>query len=293
MAFPGATRQSTSIHRLHRAGRIGKIGATLLIVSSFAGLFAPIAFLLNAQSVLNPNLPAYALIAIFSEPARLLVIADVIAILGVVLLAAAMALVLVALARRGKPRPFVALLLGGVALACLAAWVPLMLNTQNQARGAITTVDAAAATGGYSIASLLLLGAGLAYMAFTIRIEHGIKHHKLTSLWWPAYGAVNVLGSVAIAGFFAGSLSGVGSTDALSLGLALKMTLVPMLGVLAYGDLKDRFPQWQNMHLIEPTRVWDPAVAAAPVPEQNPWEAFDPLPSQSSDPNMVIPEGPK
>jgi hypothetical protein len=272
---------------------MGKFGAAFLIVSSFAAFFAPIVFLLNAQSVLNPDLPAFALIALFSEPARILVIADYVAILGVVLLAAALAQVLIALTLRGKPRPLVPLLFGGVALLCLTLWVPVMLSSQNQARGAITTVDAATATGGYSIASILLLVAGLAYMAFTIRIEHGVKHRRLTSLWWPAYGAVNVLGSVAIAGFFAGSLSGVGSTDALSLGLALKMTLVPMLGVMAYGDLKDRFPVWRDVHLIEQTRVWDPAVAAANVPEPAPWEALDPLASQSSDPDMVIPGGPR
>jgi hypothetical protein len=36
----------------------------------------------------------------------------------------------------------------------------------------------------------------------------------------------------------------------LSLGLVLKVTLVPMLGVLAYGDLKDRIQRWADLRLM-------------------------------------------
>jgi len=247
---------------LHLAAPVGKFGATLLIVSSFTAMFAPIVFLLNAESVLDPDLPASGLIALFSDPARLLAISDFVAILGIVLLGAAVAVVLIGLVRADKPVSAAAFLSGGVVFGCLALWVPLMLYSQGQARGAITTLDAAAATGGWSLASLVLLVATLAYLAFTARIEHGVHHRRLTSYWWPAYAAVNVFGSVAIAGYFARLASGFEFAEALSLGLVLKVTLIPMLGVMAYGDLKDRFPMWRTLHLMDPYKAT--TVARAP-----------------------------
>ena len=65
--------------------------------------------------------------------------------------------------------------------------------------------------------------------------------------WWPVYGAVNVFGSLAIAGFFQGLAAGNPNTDAFTIGLVVKMTLVPVLGVLAYRDLFDRFPSWARI----------------------------------------------
>jgi hypothetical protein len=168
-------------------------------------------------------------------------------------------LVLLALVRGDRRVSLLTFALGCAVLLCLVSWVSVMLYAQGQARGTILTVDAAAATGGWGVASLLLLVASLAYMSLTLRVENGEGKRSLTSFWWPAYGAVNVLGSVAIAGFFAGSPSGAGRSDALSLGLVLKVTLIPMLGVMAYGDLKDRFPRWARVPLMEPPKV--PAAA--------------------------------
>ena len=288
MAAKSAPPDPASSPWLHLAGPLGKVGASFVIASSFAALFAPIVFLLNAESVLDPDMPASGFIALFSDPARVLTISDFLAILGVVVLAAAMAIVLLGLVRGDKPLAIGSFLLGGVVLVCLASWVPFMLYAQGTARGTISTVDAAAATGGWSLASLLLLVASLAYMAFTIRIENGVKHRRLTSFWWPAYGAVNVLGSVAVAGFFATTPLGAGSTDALSLGLVLKVTLIPMFGVMAYGDLKDRFPRWAELRLLEPATV----TAVAPAPIEAPPVAV-PLNALSTPTRkMVIPREP-
>jgi len=287
LAFKSVPPDPASSPWLHLAAPLGKFGIALLIVSSFAAMFAPLVFLLEAESVLDPDAPASAPIALFADPGRVLAIADFVAILGVVLLSAAMALVLLALARGDNPLSLVTFLIGGAVLVCLAAWVPIMVYSQVQARGAISTLDAAAATGGWSIASLLLLAASLAYMAFTIRFENGVKHRRLTSYWWPAYGAVNVLGSVAIAGFFAESATGAGNTEALSLGLVLKVTLIPMLGVMAYGDLKDRFPRWADQRLMDPAKA--EAVAPAPSATSTAGVPFDPLSAPTR--RLLIPRG--
>lgn len=256
----------TSSPWLHIAAPVGKFGASFCIVASFAALLAPIVFLLNIASpiqsapVQNPS-PVSSLIALFSDAGHVLAISDFIAIVGVSLLTFAMFLVLLAFVRGDKPMSLVTFASGAVVMACLGGWVPVMAVAQGQSRGTITSVEAAAATGGWGVASVLLLAAGLAYLFLTLRVENGIKKRRLTSLWWPVYGAVNLLGSVAIASVFAGDSSGR-SVDALSLGLVLKVTLVPMLGVMAYGDLKDRFPRWEHVPLMEPPPV-EPAVPVA------------------------------
>lgn len=82
---------------------------------------------------------------------------------------------------------------------------------------------------------------------------------------WPVYAAVNMLGAVAIAGFFEGLAAGNPNVDALTLGLVLKVTLIPMLGVLAYRDLYDGFPAWARIGEAETPRTV-PALAMVPPP---------------------------
>ena len=72
------------------------------------------------------------------------------------------------------------------------------------------------------------------------------------------YAAVNVFGSLAIAGFFQGLAAGNPNFDAFTLGLVVEMTLVPVLGVLAYRDLLDRFPGWGRL----PAALVTPVVVA-------------------------------
>ena len=80
--------------------------------------------------------------------------------------------------------------------------------------------------------------------------------------WWPVYGAVNVFGSLAIAGFFQGLAAGNPNTDAFTIGLVVKMTLVPVLDVLAYRDLYDRVPTWARI----PTKVVAPVAVPVATP---------------------------
>ena len=286
---------------LHLAGPLGKVGASFLIVSSFSALFAPIAFLVDAPSLLDPNAPASSFIALFADPSRLLAIGDFLALLGIIVLSAAMAIVILGLARGDKRVPVAAFLLGAVSLLCLVAWVPMMVYYQGTARGAITTLDAAAATGGWSLASLLLLVASLAYTGCALRVEGHVKPHKLSSLWWPVFGAVNLLGSVAIAGFFQGLAIGAEIFQSLSLGLVLKVTLIPMFGVLAYGDLKDRFPRWMDLHVMDPYRATtvlrEPQEAmdyGAPTRSGGPdsWVTVTRKRRTADDPTMVRPRPP-
>ena len=256
------------------AAPVGKIATYLLVGACFLQLFAPLAFLSNFRDRADPNGPGGPLILFLSDPVRLLALGDFVSILGVVILACAVFLILFGLIRADKRVRIDAFLLGLLVFACLVAWIPVMAYAQGRATGSLSDLDAAAATGGWGIASLLLLGASLAYLFFTVRLENGTKGLKLGSFKWPIYAAVNVLGSAALAGFFA---SGGSNMDAFSMGLALKVTVVPLLGVMAYADLRDRFPAWARVALhgapptakavASPVRIAAiPMAIARPVP---------------------------
>ena len=229
------------------AGRLGRIAVACLLVENFLLLFAPLFFLLNLPSNarLTPS-PAVAL-PVYTDAGLLLSLADLFSVIGFVILAPVLFLILLGLWRSGRRPGFDALLPGIAALACVAALVPVKLYAQGRAAGTIASLDQVVATGGWSVASGLLLGASLAYLVFTLRVEAGAKPLRLTCLKWPVYAAVNVLGAVAIAGFFQGLAAGSPNFDAYTLGIVLKVTLVPMLGVLAYRDLYDRIPAWGKL----------------------------------------------
>ncbi len=248
---------------LHLAAPIGRVATYFLIGGSFLQLFAPLAFLVDVQSRTNPYDSGGNLLYLLTDPGHLLAIGDFVMILGTVILVAALFLILLALIRAERRVPLDAFLLGSVVLGCLAVWVPAMLVSQGIARGTVASVDAAAATGGWGLASLLLLVASVAYLFFAIRVENGTGVRRLGSLKWPIYAAVNVLGTAALAGFFQ---SGGGNLDAFSLGLALKLTLIPMLGVMAYSDLRDRFPAWSRLPLMAVRVAARPVVRPVPAP---------------------------
>jgi len=244
------------------AAPIGKVAATFLIGQNLILLFAPLFFLLDLRNAADPSGPGGSLVLLFSDPVHLLAIADFVGLIGVVILAASVFLILFGLIRADRKVPADAFLLGVLVLACLAAWVPTMAYALGRAR-AVTTVDAVAATGGWSLAAVLLLAAALAYLFLCVRLENGART-RLGSFRWPIYAAVNVLGSAIIAGFFQSAAGGSASLDAFTLGLVLKVTLIPVLGVWAYRDLKDRFPAWAQLPVMTPPRVETPAPTPAP-----------------------------
>ena len=228
------------------AAPVGRIGTLFLIAGNFLFLFSPLMFLANAQENVDTSGPGAPVLLLLSDPGHLLAIGDFVGVLGTVILACAVFVILLGLIRADRPVGISTYALGVLVFACLATWVPVALWSQGAASGDPATVDAAAATGGWGLASLLLLGASLAYLFFAIRLENGTKARKLASFKWPVYAAVNVLGSAAIAGYVAG-----GNLDAFSLGLVLKVTIIPLLAVMAYSDLRDRFPAWALVPLMK------------------------------------------
>ncbi len=102
------------------------------------------------------------------------------------------------------------------------------------------------------------------------------------------YAAVNALGAVAIAGFFQGLAAGSPNFDAYTLGSVLKVTLVPMLGVLAYRDLLDRVPAWARIP------SWEIALrAAAAEPAGNPPIVSPPPPPAEETTSLPLPPPPE
>ena len=244
------------------AGRLGRIAVACLLVENFLLLFAPLFFLLNLPSNarLTPS-PAVAL-PVYTDAGLLLSLADLFSVIGFVILAPVLFLILLGLWRSGRRPGFDALLPGIAALACVAALVPVKLYAQGRAAGTIASLDQVVATGGWGVASALLLVASLAYLFFALRVEARARPLKLACFMWPVYAAVNALGAVAIAGFFQGLAAGSPNFDAYTLGIVLKVTLVPMLGVLAYRDLYDRVPTWARI----PTKVVAPVAVPVATP---------------------------
>jgi hypothetical protein len=261
------------------AAPVGKVAAYFLIAANFLLLFAPLVLLLDLASQVEPGGSGSSLVALFADPMRLIAIADLVAIVGVVILVLALFLVLFGLVRGDRRVPLAAYALGIGALACLVAWIPVMAYSLGRARGgaggdAVAALDAAAATGGWSLAAVLLLAASLLYVFFCLRMEGGTGL-RLRTLKWPVYAAVNLLGSVAIAGFFEGAAGGSGSVDAFTLGLVLKVTLIPVLGGMAYQEMRDRFPLWARL------LVQNAPVAVRPTPPEA--EFARPLPPPPND----------
>ncbi len=243
MASPPAL-QAVPSWWLSLASRLGRVAIVCLIVENFLLLLAPLAFLIGSSP--GSFMTSASLLLVFSDAGFLVSLADLFAVIGFSILASVFFLILVGLVRSKRRVPYDTLLLGG-AIACAIAVIPVELYAHARAAGTVASLDAVAATGGLTAASALILLVSLLYLFFSLRVEGTLKPLKFASLKWPVYGAVNVFGSLAIAGFFQGLAAGNPRTDAFTIGLVVKMTLVPVLGVLAYRDLFDRFPSWARI----------------------------------------------
>ncbi len=259
---------------LHLAGRLGRVAAACLVISNFLLLFAPLFWLTNLGGT-----PAFApgedqgraILAVATDPGFLLQIADLLQVIGAVILAAVFLLLLLGVVRGRGRQPLEAVALGFSTFLLALVLVPVLLIAQAHARGAVGSIDEVAATGGWSVASAILLGLSLAYMAFGMRVDGAVRPRPRTSFRWPVYAAVNLLGAAVIAAFFEGAAEGSPNFDAFTLGLVLKVTLVPMLGVLAYRDLYDRFPTWARVAAAETPRATPaPATVSPPPPPEAP-----------------------
>ncbi len=304
---PSAADVPAASFGLHLAGRLGRVAAACLVAANFLLLFAPLFWLtgLGGTPSLAPPVtglplaadPAHAVLALATDPGFLLTLADILQMAGFAILAGVLLLLLAGLARGPRKVPFDGIALGFVAFVIALVLVPVLVIAQAHARGTIGSIDEVAATGGWSVASVLLLGLSLAYLALALRVSTGQSRRRLAAYKWPVYAAVNVLGAVAIAGFFGGLAAGNPNVDALTLGLVLKVTLIPMLGVLAYRDLYDGFPAWATIGEVEApavahaTPATKPAELPPPPPPDEPTVRPLPPPPEPEVPPPPAPEG--
>ncbi len=271
---------------LHLAGRLGRIGIGCLLIENFLLLFAPLFFLMSLPSNLRLTVAGAPSLYALTDAGLVLSIADLFSVIGFVILAPVLLVIVFALARSVRRPAFDTLVLGIVAFACVVALVPVKLYAQGRAAGTIAGIDQVAATGGWGVASALLLVASLAYLFFALRVEATARPVKLAAYTWPVYAAVNALGAVAIAGFFQGLAAGSPNFNAYTLGIVLKVTLVPMLGVLAYRDLLDRVPAWARISAKEVA----PAAMPVAVPAASPVERLaSPPPPPPADEILPLP----
>ncbi len=278
---PSPAARAAASPRLHLAGRLGRVAAACLVIDNFLLLLAPLFWLTGlgggGAALVSPapgfaaaSDPGQAVLALATDPGFLLTIADLLQVIGFVLIAAVLLLLLAGIARGPRKVPLDAVVPGFAAFVTALTIVPVLLIAQGRARGTLGTLDDVAATGGWSIASALILALSLAYLLLALRVEARAANRRLTSYKWPVYAAVNVLGAVAIAGFFEGLAAGNPNFDAFTLGIVLKVTLIPMLGVLAYRDLYDQFPAWAGVLAGDASRAAAPAKAPAPPPREAP-----------------------
>ncbi|HYS71112.1 MAG TPA: hypothetical protein VEM95_01700 [Thermoplasmata archaeon] len=238
---------------------LGRTASAFLIAANFAFLFAPLLYLVNR--LLNPGAyldvedPTNVAFALVTDPYGISAIGDLLVLMGGILLASALALVLLGL-RRAVRRPKVdAFLLGGATVACLIGWIAANAYAVSRTRG-VSGLDAVAATGGWSVAALLLVLASAAYVVFRIRAGADAPPHPPARFTWTAFAILTLLGSAILASWLRGS----GDARVIVLELALRVVPIPLLGVLAYRGLWDDFAAWPDLDRPLPIRATDQSV---------------------------------
>ena len=242
---------------------LGRTAAAFLIASNFAFLIAPLVYLLNLLlspdpgNVVDPSDPTAVALLLASDPRRIFAVGDVLVLVGASLLATAVILVLVSLPRGRVRIPRDAFLFGGATVAAIVAWAVATVYAVSQSRG-ISGVGGVAATGGWGAAAAGLLAASLLYAGLAVRVDRAMGwRRRLSSMAWPVFAVVNLVGSAALASAFRGA-----GDEVLIVGLALQVVPIPLLGVVAYADLRARFASWSAL--------------GAPPLEEEPGEASPP-----------------
>src|SRR3989442_9771782 len=184
------------------ASRLGRVAICCLILENFLLLFAPLAFLLGGSPGMGFSPRASVLVA-FSDAGFLLSLADLFAVIGFSILAPVLFLLLIGLVKSKRPVPFDTFLLGG-ALACVVAVIPVKLYAQARAAGTVASLDAVAATGGWSLASGLILAASLLYMFLAQRVEAGAGGVQPPRPQGAPVGGPNPFGGPPVPGVFPG-----------------------------------------------------------------------------------------
>ncbi len=269
---------------LELSGGLGRFGAALLIVQHLLLLLAPLFFLANLKSQLpRGRTTLEEVVALLSAPEQLVSIADLLAIPGIIFLSVALLLAVWGLRSEKAPVSPLIMAFGVAAFLVLILWVPTTLYSQGRASGVILTLDAVAATGGYTVATLAVLIASLLWMAFTLGVKKDLHLPGITSYHWPVYAAVSLLGAVAIAVFFQSLAAGGPSQDVLLIGVILKATLIPVLGVLAYANLREKFYTIKRLKFA-PREAPRPIPPPSKTPAAPPPPPPEPTPAASSPP---------
>src|SRR5437867_11996645 len=181
MAAPPPAPQAPTSWWLSLASRLGRVAIVCLIVANFLLLFAPLAFLVGPSSGSARVSVLGSLLLVFQDAGFLVNLADLFAVIGFAILAPVLFLVLFGLFKSKRRLPFDTLLLGS-ALACVVGAIPAKLYAEAHAAGSITSLDPVAATGGWSVASGLILATSIIYLFFTPRIEAGVKPLNLACI---------------------------------------------------------------------------------------------------------------
>lgn len=241
---------------LEVAGRIGRAAAAFLIASNFVFLIAPLLYFTVPTVRFDPVEPSGATLIMLSDPYRIFALGDVFVLIGAALLAGAVLLILLDRKTRSSKSRRIVIPLGVAALAFLLAWFVATAYAQGRSRGG-GVVDAVAATGGWGIAAASLLVASLLYVVFVWRLEGRKSPSESAPVRWPVFAAFNLIGTGALA-----ALVGSGSMDPFfaTMGLALGLVLIPLLGIVTYRDVWDSFGKWLPADGID--AGWEAAPAA-------------------------------
>src|SRR3989441_5423757 len=207
------------------ASRLGRVAICCLILENFLLLFAPLAFLLGGSPGMGFSPRASVLVA-FSDAGFLLSLADLFAVIGFSILAPVLFLLLIGLVKTKRRVPFDTFLLGG-ALACVVAVIPVKLYAQARAAGTVASLDAVAPTGGWSLASGLILAASLLYMFLAQRVEAGAGGVQTSRPQRAPYAGANIFRGLARPRFFPGLAAGRPHFDALTPRLVVEISPFP------------------------------------------------------------------
>ena len=283
---------------LHLGGRLGRVAGGCLVAQNFLYIFAPLFFLLDLGRFVNPRDAGGQFVAQASDAGLFLAVGDIAGMLGFALLATALAALIAGhglhdalsrhghrhrqtIGRRARPRsPSSHRRARSVGISdgrVVAATGRGRVHRDREPREAgVGTLDSAILAGGWGIGAAVLLCASLAFLAFAL-IQGGPRDGRLACPLWAVFGAVQCLGVAP----FAAVIEAAGEADrnpyTLTIGLGVRILLLPVLAVLAYRELLERLPGWEQTGTGASPRGPSRARAPAALDPPPPPPEFDPL----------------
>ena len=262
---------------LHLGGRLGRVAGGCLVAQNFLYIFAPLFFLLDLGRFVNPRDAGGQFVAQASDAGLFLAVGDIAGMLGFALLASALAALIAGVEVSRRPPPLAVMAIVAAGFACVAVMPLVMSWAEGKPREAgVGTLDSAILAGGWGIGAAVLLCASLAFLAFAL-IQGGPRDGRLVCPLWAVFGAVQCLGVAP----FAAVIEAAGEADrnpyTLTIGLGVRILLLPVLAVLAYRELLERLPGWEQTGTGASPRGPSRARAPAALDPPPPPPEFDPL----------------